>query len=208
MTIQLNGDAPSAYTAMLTPDALDFIADLARAYKQQTASLRKPQATHDCPDAADGHAVNAADLDHILRAVSDGVPRIIADFQDCTPATWEALLRGQTNLRRLTRFNVDYQDAAGNWRPLTPDDAPSVLVRPRPLHTAETHITVDGAPIPAGLFDFGLYVYYNAAELVIRGLDVEFYLKDTDSAEKRLWEQIAGNSSATLGLPSARIKVH
>jgi len=209
MTIQLTGHAAPEYTAILTPAALDFIAELVQTYKTSHKTYLDEYATiadADCPDD-DTYAVNAADMDHIINAVTGGAPLIIADFEDCTPLTFEDLLRGQTNLRDLTRFNVDYQDQAGHWHPLLPENVPALLVRPRALTRPEHHMTVDGEPIPAGLFDFGLHMYYNAAEMVMRGMDVTFSIKAADRGRMAAWQQMAGYGSATLGLPTERVKV-
>ena len=209
MTLQLTGQAAPEYTAMLTPDALAFIADLVRAYNAEHAaqiSQHQNDQRDDCPDE-DTYTVNAADLNRIITIVTNGAPVIIADFEDCTPPTWEDLLRGQSNLRDLTRFNVDYQDQAGAWHTLSPEQTPPLMVRPRALTRPETHITLDSEPIPAGLFDFGLHMYYNAAEMVVRGMDVTFSIKPADHAQMHVWQQIAGRSSATLGLPTDRVKI-
>ncbi len=37
-----------------------------------------------------------------------------------------------------------------------------LLVRPRGWHLQERHVEVDGEPVSAGLFDFGLYLFHNA----------------------------------------------
>ena len=43
-----------------------------------------------------------------------------------------------------------------------------LLVRPRGWHLVEKHVLVDGEPISASLFDFGLYFFHNANELLDR----------------------------------------
>ena len=42
-------------------------------------------------------------------------------------------------------------------------------MRPRGWHLVEKHVLVDGEPISASLFDFGLYFFHNARELLERG---------------------------------------
>ena len=40
----------------------------------------------------------------------------------------------------------------------------------------EKHVLVDGAPVPGGLFDFGLFFFHNARALLERGSGPYFYL--------------------------------
>jgi malate synthase len=51
-----------------------------------------------------------------------------------------------------------------------------MVVRPRGWHLWEKHVLVDGAPVPGGLFDFGLFFFHNAAALLARGSGPYFYL--------------------------------
>ena len=50
---------------------------------------------------------------------------------------------------------------------------------------------VDGEPISASLFDFGLYFFHNARELLARGRGPYFYLPKMEShLEARLWNDV------------------
>ena len=44
-----------------------------------------------------------------------------------------------------------------------------LLVRPRGWHLQERHVEVDGKPVSAGLFDFGVYLHRNTERLLERG---------------------------------------
>ena len=64
------------------------------------------------------------------------------------------------------------------------------MVRPRGWHLPEKHVLVDGQPISGSLFDFGLYFFHNAAELLQRGSGPYFYLPKMEShLEARLVER-------------------
>ena len=61
---------------------------------------------------------------------------------------------------------------------------------------------VDGAPISGGIFDFALYFFHNAKELLARGTGPYFYLPKLEShLEARLWNDIFVMAQDELGMP-------
>jgi malate synthase len=71
----------------------------------------------------------------------------------------------------------------------------------------EKHVTVDGAPISGSLFDFGLYMFRNAAELLARGSGPYFYLPKLEShLEARLWNDVFNYTQDKLGIPRGTIR--
>lgn len=48
-----------------------------------------------------------------------------------------------------------------------------LFVRPRGWHLLEKHMHVDGQPVPAAIFDFALYFFHNAKELLKRNTGVQ-----------------------------------
>ena len=80
-------------------------------------------------------------------------------------------------------------------------------MRPRGWHLVESHVLVDGAPVSASLFDFGLYFFHNAAERVARGTGPYFYLPKLESHhEARLWNDVFIHAQEALGIPAAAIR--
>ena len=81
------------------------------------------------------------------------------------------------------------------------------MVRPRGWHLAEKHVLVDGEPISASLFDFGLFFFHNAKTLIANGSGPYFYLPKMEShLEARLWNDVfllRSRSSAFRAAPSA-----
>ena len=57
----------------------------------------------------------------------------------------------------------------------------TLIVRPRGWHLDENHFLVDGKPIPGGLFDFGLYFFHNARAALENGTGPYFYLPKLES---------------------------
>jgi malate synthase len=66
---------------------------------------------------------------------------------------------------------------------------------------------VDGEPMSGSLFDFGLYAFHNAKELLARGSGPYFYLPKMEShLEARLWNDVFVKSEQDLGLKPGSIK--
>ena len=81
------------------------------------------------------------------------------------------------------------------------DETATLLVRPRGWHLEERHFEVDGAPISASLFDFGLYFLRNHD----RGGHF-FYLPKLEShLEARLWNDVFVGTDR-VGVPRGTIK--
>ena len=66
---------------------------------------------------------------------------------------------------------------------------------------------LDGEPVSASLFDFGLVMFHNAAELLERGSGPYFYLPKLEShLEARLWAQAFALAEDKVGLPRGSIR--
>jgi malate synthase len=82
-----------------------------------------------------------------------------------------------------------------------------LLPRPRGWHLDEKHLTVDGKPVAGGIFDFALYFFHNAKELIARGSGPYFYLPKMEShLEARLWNEIFVASQDLLAIPRGTIR--
>ncbi|MEP7082555.1 MAG: malate synthase A, partial [Chloroflexota bacterium] len=89
---------------------------------------------------------------------------------------------------------------------LKPDIA-TLVIRPRGWHLEEAHVTVDGKPMSASLFDFGLAFFHNAAEQLARGSGPYFYLPKLEShVEARLWNDAFLAAQERLGIPRGSIR--
>ena len=81
------------------------------------------------------------------------------------------------------------------------------MVRPRGWHLEEKHLLVDGQPVSASLFDFGLYFFHNARRLLARGTGPYFYLPKMEShLEARLWNDVFRAAQEELELPAGTIR--
>jgi malate synthase len=131
----------------------------------------------------------------------------MADFEDATTPTWANLIEGQINLRDAIRRAIDFTDPDSGKRYRLGDRLATLLVRPRGWHLPEAHVRVDGQPMSGALFDFALYVFHNARELMARGTGPYFYLPKLEShLEARLWNEVFVFAQERLGIPRGTIK--
>jgi malate synthase len=81
------------------------------------------------------------------------------------------------------------------------------VVRPRGWHLEEKHLTVDGARVSGALFDFALFLFHNAKELLARGSGPYFYLPKMEShLEARLWNDVFIAAQEAIGIPRGTIR--
>jgi malate synthase len=223
--------------AVLTPEALAFLADLERRFRGERARLlglrAERQARIDAGELPDflpeTAAIRAAewrvapvpadlqdrrveitgpvDRKMVVNALNSGASCFMADFEDATTPTWANQVLGQRNLADAIRRRIDFEDP-GTGKAYRLAQRPAVLlVRPRGWHLPERHVMVDGEPMSGSLFDFGLYVFHNARELLARGTGPYFYLPKLEShLEARLWNNVFLHAQSVLGVPQGSIK--
>ncbi len=142
----------------------------------------------------------------MINALNSGASCFMADFEDALSPTWENVIAGQGNLMDAVRRTLDFASPEGKQYTLNETTA-TLLVRPRGWHLVERHVTVDGRPMSASLFDFGLYFFHNARELIDRGTGPYFYLPKMEShREARLWNDVFIAAQEWLGVPPGTIR--
>lgn len=143
----------------------------------------------------------------IINALNSGAKVFMADFEDSTTPTWKNLIEGQVNLRDAVRRTIFFDDPA-TGKQYRLNQTPAVLfVRVRGWHLDEAHILVDGEPMSGAIFDFALFAFHNAQELLRRGSGPYFYLPKMEShLEARLWNDIFVATEQQLQLPAGSIK--
>ena len=131
----------------------------------------------------------------------------MADFEDSNSPTFANGLDGQVNLRDAIRRQIDFKDPkSGKAYKLNPQIA-TLLVRARGWHLEEPNVQVDGQNISGSLYDFGLYFFHNAKELVKRGSGPYFYLPKMEHyLEARLWNDVFKMAQDVIGLPRGTIR--
>jgi malate synthase len=141
----------------------------------------------------------------IINALNSGANVFMADFEDSNAPTWTNNLDGQLNLRDAVKRTITF--ASGSKQYKLNEQTAVLLVRPRGWHLVEEHFQVDGAPVAASIFDFALYFFHNAKELMSRGSGPYFYLPKMEShLEARLWNDIFVRAQEQLGVPKGTIR--
>ena len=136
----------------------------------------------------------------VINALNSGAKMFMADFEDSNSPTWANCIEGQVNLSDALERTIELDTGEKQYR--LNEETATLLVRPRGWHLDERHFEVDGRPISASLFDFGLYFFRNHR----RGGRF-FYLPKLEShLEARLWNDVFVWAQAELGVPRGTIK--
>lgn len=234
--IVITGPITAAVEEVLTPESLTFIAELHRRFNPTRRELLAKRAQRqdainngaklgfleETADIRQGdwHVAPApADLDDrrveitgpterkmMINALNSGAKVFMADFEDALSPTWENVIAGQINCRDAIRRTIEFHNPDGRVYQLN-DTVATLLVRPRGWHLVEKHVLVDGDAISASLFDFGLYMYHNAKELLARDSGPYFYLPKLEShVEARLWNDVFVYTQDKLGVPQGSVR--
>lgn len=144
----------------------------------------------------------------VINALNSGAYTYMADFEDSNSPTWQNTLDGQVNLNAAINRRVDYKAENGKDYKLKPaNQLATLIVRPRGWHLNEDFFLVDGQPMSGGLFDFGLYFFHNAFQLIKNGHGPYFYLPKMEShLEARLWNDVFCVAQDYIGMPRGTIR--
>ena len=159
------------------------------------------------PDLRDRRCEITGPVDRkmMINALNSGARVFMGDFEDSLSPTWQNIVDGQQNVHDAVRRTISLETPGKNYR--LKDEIATLVIRPRGWHLAERHVHVDGEPVSASLFDFGLVAFHNAAELLDRGSGPYFYLPKLEShLEARLWAQAFAIAEEQLGLPPGSIR--
>jgi malate synthase len=223
------------FERVLTKDALELVARLHRAFeprRQQLIAKRAERATRldggERPDflaetreVREGNWTIApipADLrcrrveitgpverKMIINALNSGADAYMSDFEDSNAPNWGNQISGQINLIDAIRRKIGFEQAGKSYQ--LNDKVATLLVRPRGWHLDEKHVLVDGKRVSGGIFDFALYMFHNAKELIARDSGPYFYLPKMEShLEARLWNDVFITTQADLGIPRGTVK--
>ncbi len=148
-----------------------------------------------------------AEAKMIINALNSEAKVFMADFEDSLSPTWENIQGGQQALFEAVRRTLTFTapDGAKSYR--LNEHLATLVVRPRGWHLEERHFKVDGKPISASLFDFGVFFFHNAQELLRRGSGPYFYLpKIENHREARLWNEVFNFAQDQLKIPRGSIR--
>jgi malate synthase len=129
----------------------------------------------------------------------------MTDFEDSNAPSWDNQITGHINLKDAVRRTISLEQNGKTYK--LNDKVATLIVRPRGWHLDEKHVSIDGERVSGGIFDFALFLFHNAKELLARGSGPYFYLPKLEShLEARLWNDIFIAAQQALGVPRGSIR--
>jgi malate synthase len=236
MTVRVAGPLAPRHDRVLTPEALELLAALHRAFEERRRGLLAARTARydqlasggtlgfleDTTAIRDGawtvappapglvdrrvEITGPTDRKMTVNALNSGAKVWLADFEDATTPLWGNMLDGQLNLIDALDRTIDFTSDEGKEYRLG-EHLPTIVVRPRGWHLQEKHLLVDGEPIAGALFDFGLYLYHCGQRQIDAGRGPYFYLPKLESHfEARLWNDVFVLAQQHVGIPRGTIR--
>jgi malate synthase len=234
--IRITGTMEPEYQAILSPEALHFVAQLERLFgdtrlellkwrkarqqqlnsgqmpdfREETSGIRQSEwKVRLAPQDLQDRRVEITgpvDRKMLINALNSGAKCFMADLEDAHSPRWKTTVEGQINLHEAVNRTLSYTSPEGKTYQLN-DQLATLLVRPRGWHLDEKHMLVDGRRISGAFFDFGLYLFHNAKRLLDMGSGPYFYLPKMESyLEARLWRDVFSWAEQALGLDQGTIR--
>ncbi len=145
------------------------------------------------------------DAKMMINALNSGAKVFMADFEDATSPQWDNLLEGHLNIVEAYERTLELETDKKHYTLDT--EVATLMVRPRGWHLEEKHFLVDGRPMSASLFDFGLYMFHGARAGIRNGTGPYLYLPKLESHhEARLWNDVFVWTQAALDIAPGTIK--
>lgn len=142
----------------------------------------------------------------MIHALNSGADLFMADLEDSLSPTWVNVVTAQVNLKAAVNGTLMHATPEGKVLSMNPKVA-TLAVRPRGWHLEERHFLVNGEPISASLFDFGLFLFHCGRELHEKGAGPFLYLPKLENHhEARLWNEVFVFSQEALGIPHGAIR--
>jgi malate synthase len=235
VSAELRGPVEGRAAEVLTPDALDFVADLHRRFNPRREELLTARAGRVArwnagelprflpetqgvregdwqvapppPDLRDRRVEITGPVDRkmVINALNSGARGFMADFEDSLSPTWSNVVGGHVNLSDAIAGTIELEEKGKAYR--LGERTATLLVRPRGWHLTDRHVLVDGHPVAGGLMDFGLHLFHNARPLLDSGSGPYFYLPKMEShLEARLWNDVFVHAQEALGLDRGTIR--
>ena len=235
MTVQLTRTDVPHVTEVLTPEALAFVGQLHAHFNPQRLRLLadrdarqlrldagelpeflpNPIESRDprwrvapAPPDFDDRRVEItgpAEPKMMINALNSGASVFMCDFEDALSPTWGNVVTGHWAVSQAVRRTLTHQTDEKAYR--LDDRIATLCIRPRGWHLDEAHVLVDGVPISASIFDFGIWFFHNARELLARGSGPYLYLPKLEShLEAALWNEIFVAAQQALDVPQGSIR--
>ncbi|XP_064077203.1 malate synthase-like [Macrobrachium nipponense] len=219
------------YTTLLTPHAVQFVADLVRHFNDQVDLMMKERVRRkvelDITGALPGFSENPkiTKSDWVVAPVPERIVDRRLDLGDVSPANTDKFV--EALLCPVNGIQTDFDDGhCPTWKgqlrglhnvyravfgliPGVPDitKVPVLMLRPRAWNMIEHNMLVDGKEVPGPLFDFGLLMFHCGTHLLKAKSGPFFYMSKLEGAnEAKLWNDIFCWSQDKLSIPQGSIK--
>ena len=233
--MEIRAEIKPGYEQILTPQALELVAKLSRAFEPRRQELlaaraerarrldagERPDFRADTAHIRDGdwkiapipqalecrrvEITGPVERKMVINALNSGADSYMTDFEDSNTPNWDNQITGQINMMDAVRKTISLEQNGKTYK--LNDKVATLVVRPRGWHLDEKHVLVDGKRVSGGIFDFALFMFHNAKEQLARGAGPYFYLPKMEShLEARLWNDIFVMTQNELGLPQGTIK--
>ncbi len=236
MKVEITSSLKAGHEKVLSPEALAFLAKLHSKYNNVRLGLLKKRDQRQAlinsgvfPDFLDEtknirqdaswkvkappadlqkryvEITGPTDKKMMINALNSDADTFMADFEDSLSPTWSNVIEGQSNLIEAIDKTLSFVTPEGKAYALNDINA-VLMVRPRGLHLEEKHLLIDGKPISASIFDFGLYFFHNVHRLLKKNTGPYFYLPKLEShLEARLWNDIFLTAQKELSIDKGTI---
>jgi malate synthase len=211
VSIEVTGPIHDRFDEILTPEALDFLADLHRRFDarrrellarreerqrelsaggllgflDETKDIREAEwrVAEPAPGLVDRRVeiTGPTDAKMTINALNSGAKVWLADHEDANTPLWENVVSGQLNLRDAIDRALSFTSPEGKTYELRDGEPATIVFRPRGWHLTEKHILVDGERMSGSLVDFGLYLFHSGRRQLDRGSGPYFYLPKMES---------------------------
>lgn len=231
--VEVHGEIKTGWERILSPDAVQFVADIHRQFEPQRQSLLDARIQQQklidageslkfpVPDHGNDWKVAPVPADlqcrHIeitgpttrkmmINALNSGSDVFMADFEDSLSPTWTNIVEGQINCLDANNGVIDFKNPDGSVRKLKEKIA-QLLIRVRGWHLDEKHLIVDNKPVAGAFMDFGLYFFHNLQVRMAKNSAPYYYLpKMEHHLEARLWNEVFKYSEDYLKVPQGTIR--
>jgi malate synthase len=235
--IEIKGSTSPETNEILTTDSIQFISKLNQLFNQRRLELLKirekrqleinsgimPKFLEETKAIRNGNWTAApipddlldrrveitgpVDRRTIINALNSGANVFMADFEDSNSLAWSNVIEGQVNLKDAIDGTITYLDSEKERLYKLNDETAALIVRPRGWHLDERHFLIEGKPVSASLFDFGIYLFHNAQKLIDKGSAPYFSLPKLENhLEARLWNDVFVFAQKELGITVGTIK--
>ncbi|HTE75652.1 MAG TPA: malate synthase A, partial [Xanthobacteraceae bacterium] len=174
--VEVLGEITPAFSEILTPEALAFVAKLQRHFgtrrKQCLEHRQERQRRLDQGEGLDFlpgtkqiregdwkcapipsdiqdrrvEITGPTDRKMVINALNSGAKIFMADFEDANAPTWRNMVEGQINLRDAIRGTINFTNPEGKKYKLN-EQVAVLMPRPRGWHLMEKHVLIDGEPV-------------------------------------------------------------